>query len=396
MAIPLLVAYITNGLLRDIRNTDADKKVGDFVLKTANKWIKENPNGGDISIWDILDLEKTLDILPSVPLKNYAYKNNGNLNFEKISEEWGIDQESFSNGAAYADFDNDGDLDIVVNNINASAFIYRNNTINNYLTLKVKSQTNQPIFGTRVIINENDKDKQQIIEFSNVRGIYSTSQQIAHFGLGDSENVANIRIIWPDKKETLLSNIKSNQNLEVFLENAKVPETKSKKTEQQLFSSVKDGVPFKHKHTENDFDDYEKQILLPHKMSQFGPALAVSDVNGDGMQDVFVGGATGFQAKLYIQKENGSFENTNDTLFKSDTTYEDVDALFFDIDSDGDDDLYVVSGGNAFSKGNKNYKDRLYINNLITVLEFFQNLLFQFQTSLAVLSFQTILIRMVI
>ena len=352
--------YITNGLLRDIRNTDASKAVGDFVMDSADKWVKENPNAGDVSLWDILDLNKTLAILPSQPLENYAYKNNGNYNFSKVSADWGLDQKSFSNGAAYADFDNDGDLDIVVNNINSEAFLYKNNSQNNYVRFHLKSKKNNSVFGTRITLKYGDK--QQVFETTNVRGIYSTSEAVAHFGLGNQDIVDEVTINWPDRTTTLLTNIKVNQEIEIFLEESK-SKTKQKKIESGLFTDVTTKKILDYKHQENNFDDFEYQVLLPHKMSQFGPSLAVADVNNDGLEDVFVGGASGFSSQLFLQNRKGNFESKQMKSFESDKIQEDIDAVFFDVDSDGDQDLYVVSGGNEFESGDQNYQDRLYINN---------------------------------
>lgn len=351
--------YITNGLLRDIRNTDASKEVGKFVTETANNYVKNNPTIGNVSIWDILDLDKTLALLPSEKLSNYMFKNNGNFNFENLAENWGLDKKSFSNGAAYADFDNDGDLDLVVNNINDDAFLYRNNATNNFLRIELKSKENKNVFGTRININVNGKS--QIIETTNVRGVYSTSEPSVHFGLGLSDVVEEIVIHWPNNKSTSLTNVQANQKITLYLEDAlKEPIQETQK--ETIFTSLSDSKNINFTHTENNFDDFEKQILLPHKMSQFGPALAVSDVNNDGLEDVFIGGAVGFLGKLFIQNKDESFTNIEVKAFEHDKLKEDVDALFFDLDNDKDMDLYVVSGGNEYTNGDENYKDRLYLN----------------------------------
>ncbi|WP_372793896.1 VCBS repeat-containing protein [Lutibacter sp.] len=352
--------YITNGLLRDIRNTDASKAVGSFVTETANKWVKENPNGGAITIWDILDLQKALSLLPSQQLTNFMFKNNGNFNFEKVAEEWGLNQKSFSNGAAYADLDNDGDLDLVVNNINDNAFIYKNNSKNNYLRIELKSKNFKTTLGTRITIKTGNK--QQVIEITNVRGVYSTSESIAHFGIGNNAKVDEILINWPNNTSTQLKDVNANQLLTIFMEDDFFIKEESK-INKTLFTELVHNNKINYQHKENSFDDFKYQVLLPHKMSQFGPALAVEDVNNDGLKDVFIGGASGSSGELFIQNELGEFELQKNGSFEIDKMNEDLDALFFDLDSDGDKDLYVVSGGNEYEKEDINYKDRVYINN---------------------------------
>ncbi len=352
--------YITNGLLRDIRNTDASKAVGNFVMDSADKWVKDNPNGGEVTLFDILDLDETLSLLPSVPLSNFMFNNKGGYEFENVATVWGIDQKSFSNGAAYADFDNDGDLDLIVNNINREAFIYKNNSKNNFIRLKLSSKKNNPLFGTKIYVTNNDK--KQFIETTNVRGIYSTSEQTVHFGVGNKTIIDEIKVIWPNSSQTVIKNITSNQVLNLVMEKGILSKKiKSAKTN-TLFTDITEEKKIDYTHIENDLDDYKYQVLLPHKMSQFGPALSIADINNDGLEDVFVGAASGYTPQIFIQTSNGDFKPRKNEVFELDKITEDVDAVFFDIDNDGDQDLYVVSGGNEFEKDDINYKDRLYIN----------------------------------
>lgn len=357
--------YITNGLLYDIRNTDADKNVGQYITETANKWVKENPNGGDVSIWDILDLDKTIALLPSQPLKNYVYKNNGKLNFQKVMNEWGLDQKSFSNGAAYADLDNDGDLDIVVNNINKKAFIYRNNSedkINsNFIRIRLVDRENKPVFGTRVKIYTDGEVQMQ--ETTNVRGIYSTSEPLVHFGLGSRTKVDSLTVIWPNQTKTIRKNIKANTVLQLEMNKGEVYKNTSQSLpKKSYFIEDTSTLNIDFKHQENIFDDFDHQVLLPHKLSQFGPALATGDINNDGLDDIFTGGATGFNAALYLQNDQGDFVKTNEELWNKEKAYEDVDAVFVDVNGDRHLDLYVVSGGNEYPKNDPHYMDRLYLN----------------------------------
>ena len=215
--------YVTNGLLRDIRNTDADKKLGEFVVNFADQYVKDNPNQGDIDLLDILPLDKALEIVPSVKLKNYFYKNYGNLNLKNETKKWGLDQLSFSNGASYADLDNDGDLEIVVNNVNEKAFLYKNNTSelqNSSLRITLKNKNNTPSFGAKVKLYYNNK--LQFFETTNVRGIYSTSENMAHFGLGKTKMVDSLVVIWPDRTKSKLFDIRTNQQLTLQSSTSKV------------------------------------------------------------------------------------------------------------------------------------------------------------------------------
>ncbi|APA64712.1 VCBS repeat-containing protein [Maribacter sp. 1_2014MBL_MicDiv] len=357
--------YVTNGLLRDIRNTDADKNVAHYINTTRAQWLQNNPNAQNVkSIWDIVDLEKAVSMVPSQPLKNYAYQNLGDLEFKNTSTEWGLDNESFSNGSAYADLDNDGDLDLVVNNINSEAFIYRNNSEakpnSNYLRIQLVNKNNGPTFGTRV--NMYTQNGVQTLETTNVRGIYSTSEPTLHFGLNNLTQVDSLTVVWPNGKSTVKRDISANQLLEISSDESEILEIKKKETEKTLFADMTDVFPAKFKHQENQFDDFEKQILLPHKLSQFGPALTAGDINDDGLDDFYIGGAANQAPTLFIQQKDGNFEESQVAFWQKEAGYEDVDALFVDINNDGLKDLYVVSGGNEYPKNDFHYTDRIYLN----------------------------------
>ncbi|MEL6650259.1 MAG: VCBS repeat-containing protein, partial [Bacteroidota bacterium] len=350
--------YITNGLLRDIRNTDAAKVFPAYVRRKADEYIRKNPNAGEVSIWDVLDLDEALNLIPSVPLSNYAYRNEGGLTFTRVMQEWGLEEASFSNGSAYGDLDNDGDLDLVVSNINAPAFVYRNQSQEqdpqHFLRLKVDLP--QP-FGTRVTLRYDGQ--QQMQELTNVRGMYSTSEPILHFGLADFVGTLEMEIRWPDGSVEKRSAKQQDQVLSIKPVN---PQSPKNNPNNPRFVDLTDELKLDHTHEENQFDDYFLQVLLPHKMSQFGPAVAAADVNGDGREDFFVGGAAFEEGSLYLQKANGTFQYKGQASFGKDRPFEDVHALFLDVEGDGDQDLYVVSGGNAFTAGAAQYQDRLYLN----------------------------------
>lgn len=355
--------YITNGLLRDIRNTDGDKKVSNYISKVIYQFIVANPDAEDVEIWDILDLDKALQILPSSPLVNYAYQNVSGLIFMNKTTDWGLDIPSFSNGSALADLDNDGALDLIVSNINDEAFIFRNQTrkVTNNNYLKVLLEDKEPILGAKVqIVSQGEP---QWYEFTSIRGMYSCSEQIAHFGLGSSDHVDQLSVYWNDGNVTTLKNLKANQQLKIKKSTQRFKNTQKKTAATSYFTKVYGstlGLDFEHH--ENDFDDYAKQILLPHKMSQIGPAMAIGDINGDGLDDMYLGGAVGQPGVLYVQQSDGIFEKKQPELWAADAGYEDVAAVLDDIDQDGDLDLYVVSGGNSFEPQSVNYQDRVYLN----------------------------------
>ena len=357
--------HVTNGLMRDIRNTDADKAFSHYIDSVAHTFIRNHPDAGDVSIWEILDLEEAMQIVPSEKLANYAFRNNGGqpdgqLTFTKVTEAWGLDQKTFSHGSAYADLDNDGDLDLVINNVNDTAFVYRNNAEqqgqHHYLqVVPTDTQGHRPVVGTRVQISTDGKE--QWVELTNARGMYSVSEAIAHFGVGDATTVDQLIIHWPDSTVTTQAQVPVDQRLVVDRATASQDQAKPSALSEPL---LKPSSAITFRHQENDFDDFEQQVLLPHKMSQFGPALAVADVNGDGQDDCFVGGAAGQAGQLFVQGESGQW--SSQTSFTQDAQHEDVDAAFLDADSDGDADLYVVSGGNAWPDQHEAYQDRLYLN----------------------------------
>ena len=355
--------YITNGLFRDIRNTDADKEVSNFVKNFIETYIEKNPNQGDVDLWDILPLDQVLKILPSIPLKNYMYQSTESLKFKNVSDKWGLDQPSFSNGAAYGDLDNDGDLDLVVNNVNEKAFLYKNKAAeqlnNNFIQIDLKHNNLNHTHGARVELFYSNM--YQVQEKTSVRGMMSSSSAPLHFGLGLHKTIDYLLVTWPDGSKRKIKNPQINVLHTITPKDGILTLDKSSKNE-SLFNDVTAYNSLYFNHKENVFDDYAKQILLPHKLSQFGPAIAKGDVNGDQLDDVFIGGASGQKGVLFIQIPDGNFMLSEKQPWGAHKAQEDIDAVFFDADGDQDLDLYIVSGGNEFTSKSSTYLDRLYIN----------------------------------
>ena len=306
-------------------------------------------------------LEMSLKI-PSERIDNFMFQNLGNLKFKQTNKDWGIKFKGFSNGVAYADLDNDGDLEVITNNIDDKASIFKNNSAetHNHITIKFEGiSENKFGIGNRVYVSTGDNTQMQ--ELTLTRGFQSSVAPELHFGLGNYDKIDELKVVWGSGKVEIKTDVEVNQ---VLTFNHTDSKTESKKTESKnrIFDSNIAGVFPEHKHDENRFDDFKFQVLLPHKMSSFGPALAIGDLNVDGLDDYFVGGAFNRTGSMYFQTQNG-FEKQEIPILEEDKLSEDVGALIFDADNDGDNDLYVVSGGYEFSSKSKMLQDRLYINN---------------------------------
>lgn len=342
--------FITNGYKRDYTNMD-------FINYAVQEKLNENKTGKKTAIIQLLEK------IPSTVIENYAYRNNKDLTFSKVGNEWGFNQKSLSNGAAYADLDNDGDLDLVVNNIDERAFVYRNNseklTGNNYLKIKLKGAGNNT-FGIGAKIKLTTSGTSITQELMPVRGYQSSVDYALVFGIGSQQKIDSLKIIWPDAKEQVLKDITANQTLTLSQTDAIVPIVGTEATKTPYFT-IDSVIPFQH--VESNFNDFQRERLLPQKLSTQGPKIAKGDIDGDGLEDIFIGGAKGSVGTIFKQTKSGSFIPIPQNAFTEDLYSEDVGALFFDVDNDVDMDLYVVSGGNEFESDDPLLQDRLYINN---------------------------------
>ncbi|GAA3584574.1 VCBS repeat-containing protein [Snuella lapsa] len=359
--------FVTNGIKRDVRNTDALKKIDSYLSELSQKYPSLDPKKDMQELRKFISVDNMLSFFPVQKLPNYVFQNNGDLRFTKSSDAWGLGQESFSSGAAYGDLDNDGDLDLVISNVDEEAFVYENKSNelskNNYLTIKFKEDEKyKSFFGTRVSIYYDNKI--QSGELTSARGFYSSSEEMIHFGLSNVKKIDSLVIQWYNGGKSTIKEIKTNQAL--VLDRALLKSSSniiSKTIKKTIFNDVTQKLKIDYTYKENDFDDYEREVLLPHKMSTLGPCLAVGDINDDGNEDFFVGGAVGNNGRFFIQKDSGEFSKSTNESYKSYIYYEDMGACLFDADLDGDLDLYVSSGGNEYREGINLYQDRLYENN---------------------------------
>ncbi|MFN8210647.1 MAG: VCBS repeat-containing protein [Bacteroidales bacterium] len=347
--------FVANGIYKDLLDRDyldiySDPTVMRSMIRTEDKAIL-----------------KIIDKIPSVSIPNYAFHNNGDLTFTNMSAGWGLGTPSFSNGAVYTDLDNDGDLDLVVNNVNMAPFIYRNETAklntNSYLELILKGAgTNTGAIGAEVEVFNNGSSK--YAELVPSRGFMSSTDPRIHLGLGEWTKTDSVNIFWPDGRFTSITSPGINKIITIEEKlSEKIAREPQFTGEQTIFNNEPEPVGLDFMHSENDFNDFSRDKLLIRMLSNEGPHMAVADVNGDKLEDIYICGAKGSPGCLYIQDIQGHFRKSNTELFEKDRISEETDCAFFDANGDGFQDLYVACGGNEFSSSSSALADRLYLNN---------------------------------
>ena len=331
--------FISNGIRREINNKDYFND------------IKLRPMAKDSLLY-------YTNQIPSEPIANFTFRNNSDLTFSDVSKDWGLDDANFSNGATYADLDNDGDLEIIINNVDQEAQIYKNNSTNNFIKIKLKGDDKNLLgIDSRVIVETESTSQMQ--ELTMTRGFQSSVSSYLNFGIGNDDKIKKITVIWNNGNQQILDNVEINSTIELDINNSVSKEVIVNNDYNTYFESEN---IIEYKHEENVYNDYEKEVLLPHENSRLGPGIASGDVNGDGLEDFIVGGAKNQKTALFIQNNRGSFNKVDNVFPESHKDYEDMDMILADFDNDGDKDLYIVSGGNEYEPNSPMLKDRIYMN----------------------------------
>ena len=340
--------FVANGIYKDLLDQD-------YVNFLANPSIISNMIKSEKE-----PVKKLIDMIPSEPLTNFAFKNLGSLKFDNVSEEFGFDNKTFSNGSAYGDFDNDGDLDLVINNVNMLSNIYENKSSNNWISFSFDSSSKNK-FGVGNKIFLYTKNGLQFQELSPMRGFQSSVDYRLNFGIGNISNVDSVKIVWNNNQESTLQNLKINSHHLIKEDNMIKSHNKNTSNKQkQILSQSMSNIDYTH--IENNFVDFDRERLLFKMNSSEGPCLCVADFNQDGLDDIFIGSAKNQVSKIYYQIKKGEFKEYSEP-FENDLLSEDVNCVVDDFDGDGRIDLIVASGGSEFSNFSPELRDRLYLNN---------------------------------
>ena len=337
--------FVTNGIEKDLSNQDFRNRMKQNIIN--RKKVK---------------LEEAIDMMPSSKLSNYVFRNTKEFRFKNSTKQWGLQQEVNSNGAAYADLDNDGDLDLVVNNQSELAHVFRNNSNSNYVSFSFKgSKKNRNGIGAEVQVF--NKGTKQVKTNYLSRGFQSSVSCRLNFGLGTVTEIDSVKVIWPDGLQEKIIDISINEQHVLSHDKATFKQVITPQYENFFEKVESDLLQVNFKQKENVFNDFDLQLLLPQKQSEISRALTVGDVNKDGLEDFFVGNSKGHKAGMFLQNKNGTFSEINSSLFEKEKVYEDTSAEFLDVDNDGDLDLVVTSGGYEVKEKSTLLNDRLYINN---------------------------------